>query len=154
MYSKEELSKRFGRNYNSEHYVKQFEDTIMPLDKQTPKHLTFFLIALKHFDAEQKYLRIPFYKFKPLYPKEKGEVEFFLYFLAFINDCFTKVYKRYEGNIGGSPLVVLKDYKFEECCLVFRFTDKVHKLLSSPEIYYAVSNKVEELVESMTKIPK
>lgn len=151
MYSKKELQKRFGKDYNSEEYVRQFEDAIMPLDKQTPRHLAFFMIALKHFDAEQDYLRIPFYEFKPLYPKGKGEVEFFLYFLAFINDCFTKVYKRYEGNIGGSPLVVLKDYKFEDCCLVFRFTDEVHELLSSPEIYYAVSNKVEELVNSMTK---
>lgn len=151
MYSKKELQKRFGKDYNSEQYVRQFEDAIMPLDKQTPKHLTFFLIALKHFDAEQKYLRIPFYEFKPLYPDEIDEVEFLLYFLAFISDCFSTVYKEYQDSIGGSPLVVLKDYKFEECCLVFRFTDKVHKLLSSPEIYYAVSNKVEELVKSMTK---
>lgn len=151
MYSKKELQKRFGKDYNSEQYVRQFEDAIMPLDKQTPKHLAFFLIALKNFDAEQQYLKIPFYKFKPLYPDEIDEVEFLLYFLAFISDCFTTVYKEYQDSIGGSPLVVLKDYKFEECCLVFRFTDKVHKLLSSPEIYYAVSNKVEELVESMTK---
>ena len=107
------------------------------------------MIALKHFDAEQESLRIPFYEFKPSYPEEKGEVEFFLYFLAFISDCFTTIYKKYEDTIGGSPLVVLKDYKFEECCLVFRFTDEVHKLLSSPEMYYAVSNKVKELVDSM-----
>lgn len=151
MYSKKELQKRFGKDYNSEEYVRQFEDAIMPLDKQTPRHLAFFMIALKHFDAEQDYLRIPFYEFKPLYPNEKGEIEFLLHFLAFINDCFTKVYKRYEGNIGGSPLVVLKDYKFENCCLVFRFTDGVRKLLSSPEMYCAVSNKVEELINSMTK---
>lgn len=151
MYSKKELRKQFGKNYNSEQCVRQFEDAIMPLDKQPLRHLAFFMIALKHFDAEQDYLRIPFYEFKLLYPQKRGEVEFLLHFLSFINDCFTKVYKRYEGNIGGSPLVVLKDYKFEDCCLVFRFTDEVHKLLSSPEMYCAVSNKVEELVESMTK---
>ena len=109
------------------------------------------MIALKHFDAEQEYLRIPFYEFKPLYPEEKGEVEFFLYFLAFISDCFTTIYKKYEDTIGGSPLVVLKDYKFEECCLVFRFTDEVHKLLSSPEMYYAVSKRVGKLVRSKPK---
>ena len=109
------------------------------------------MIALKHFDAEQEYLRIPFYEFKPLYPEEKCEVELFLYFLAFINDCFTTIYKKYEDTIGGSPLVVLKDYIFEECCLVFRFTDEVRKLLQSPKMYSAVSKRVEKLVRSKPK---
>ena len=151
MNSKKELQKRFGKDYNSEEYVRQFEDAIFPLDKQTLQHLIFFKIALKHFDPKSKDLKVPFHEFKPLFPGRGYEVEFFLRFMAFVDDCFTEHFKKYPNNIGGSILVKHKQYKFEGGYLIFQFRDEVKELLQSPEMYSAVSNRVEKLVRSKPK---
>lgn len=119
------------------------------MDKQTQKHLAFFKIALKHFDPKSRDLKVPFHEFKPLFPGRGYEVEFFLRFMAFVDDCFTEHFKNYPNNIGGSILVKHKQYTFEGGYLIFQFRDEVKELLSSPEMYYAVSNKVKELVDSM-----
>ncbi len=149
MYSKKKLQKRFGNDYNSESYLKQFEQAVIPLDKQTQKHLVFFKIALKHFDPKSRDITVPFYEFKPLFPNRGMEVEFFLRFMSFIDDCFSEKFKKYPNTIGGSKLVVLKGYRFEGGNLIFQFKERVHKLLSSPEILSAVSKRVEVLTKSM-----
>lgn len=149
MNSKKELQKRFGKNYNIEEYVRQFEDAIFPLDKQIQKHLAFFKIALKHFDPKSRDITVPFYEFKPLFPNRGMEVEFFLRFMSFIDDCFSEKFKKYPNTIGGSKLVVLKGYRFGGGNLLFQFKERVHKLLSLPEIFSAVSKRVEVLTKSM-----
>ena len=101
---------------------------------RSQKHLVFFKIALKHFDPKSRDITVPFYEFKPLFPNRGMELEFFLRFMSFIDDCFSEKFKKYPNTIGGSKLVVLKGYRFEGGNLIFQFKERVHKLLSSPEI--------------------